>query len=84
MLFALVGMGFRKLQGKIPLADTNSFAIAAACHRPEKNKNAAVEGMMWGEVHTGSDSEVGHCYFTSMDVMVLVERELYAGFRRRA
>jgi hypothetical protein len=84
MLFALVGIGFRKLQGKIPLANTNSFAIAAACHRPEEDENAAVEGVMWGEVHTGSDSEIGHCSFTSMDVTAPVEGKLYAGFRRRA
>jgi hypothetical protein len=84
MLFALVGMGFRKLAGKIPLANSNSFAIAAACHRPEEDKDAALKGVMWGEVHRGSDSEVGHCSFTSMDVTAPVEGKLYAGLRRRA
>jgi hypothetical protein len=84
MLFVLVGMGFRKLQGKIPLANSNSFAIAAACHPPEEDKDAAFKGVMWGEVQTGSDSEVGHCSFTSMDVTAPVEGKMYAGFRRRA
>ena len=84
MLFALVGMGFRKLAGKIPLANSNSFAIAAACHRPEEDKDAALKGVMWGEVHRGSVSEVGHCSFTSMDVTAPVEGRLYAGLRRRA
>jgi hypothetical protein len=83
MLFVLVGMGFRKLQGKIPLANSNSFAIAAACHRPEEDKDAALKGVMWGEVQAGSDSEVGHCCFTSMEVTAPVEGKLYAGFRRR-
>jgi hypothetical protein len=84
MLFVLVGMGFRKLEGKIPLANSNSFAIAAACHRTEEDKDAALKGVMWGEVHRGSDSEVGHCSFTSMDVTAPVEGKLYAGLRRRA
>ena len=83
MLCVLVGMGLRKLQGKIPLANSNSFAIAAACHRPEEDKDAALKGVMWGEVQAGSDSEVGHCCFTSMDVTAPVEGKMYAGFRRR-
>jgi hypothetical protein len=83
MLLVLVGMGFRKLRGKIPLANSNSFAIAAACHRPEEDKDAALKGVMWGEVQAGSDSEVGHCCFTSMEVTAPVEGKLYAGFRRR-
>jgi hypothetical protein len=84
MLCVLVGMGFRKLQGKIPLANSNSLAIAAACHPPEEDKNAAVKGVMWGEVYTGSNCEIGHCSFTSMEVTTPVEGKLYAGFRRRA
>jgi hypothetical protein len=84
MLLVLVGMGFRKLKGNIPLANSNSFAIAAACHRPKDDKDAVVKGVMWGEVHTGADSEVGHCSFTSMEVTAPVEGKLYAGFRRRA
>jgi hypothetical protein len=50
LLFVLVGLGFCKLQGKILLANSNSFAIAAARHPPEEGKNAAVKGMMWAEV----------------------------------
>jgi len=84
MLFVLVGMGFRKLHGKVPLANSNSFAISAACHPPEEDKDAAVKGVMWGEVHTGSDSETGHCSFSSMDVTTPAEGKMYAGFRRRS
>jgi hypothetical protein len=84
MLFVLVGMGFRKLQGKIPLANSNSLAISAACHRPEEDKNAALKGVMWGEVQTGSDSEVRHCSSTSMEVTAPVEGKLYAGLWRWA
>jgi hypothetical protein len=81
MLFVLVGMGFHKLRGKVPLANSNSLAISAACHRPEEDKNAAVKGVMWGEVLTGSDGESGHCSFTSMEVTAPVEGKLYAGLR---
>ena len=84
MLLVLVGMGFRTLQGKIPLANSNSLAISAACHRPEDDKNAAIKPVMWGEVYTGSYGEVGHCTFTSMEVTAPVEGKMYAGFQRRA
>ena len=79
-----LGIGFRKLHGKVPLANSNSFANSAACHPPEEDKNAAVKGVMWGEVHTGSDSEIGHCSFSSMDVTTPAGGKMYAGFRRRA
>lgn len=83
MLVGLVGMGFRKLHGKVPLASSNSFAISAACHRPDEDTDAAVKPVMWGEVQTGSDSEVGHCSFTSLEVTAPVEGRMYAGFRKR-
>lgn len=83
MLLVLVGMGFRKLQGEIPLASSNSYAISAACHRPEEDTDAALKPVMWGEVQTGSDSEVGHCCFTSMEVTAPVEGRMYAGLRKR-
>jgi hypothetical protein len=68
MLFVLVGIDVCKLQGKIPLANSNSFAISAACHPPEEGKNAPIKGMVWGEVDTRSDSDVGNCSFNSMYV----------------
>lgn len=83
MLIVLVGLGFRKLHGKIPLASSNSFAISSACHRPKEDKDAAIKPVMWGAVQTGSDSDVGHCSFTSLEVTAPVEGRLYAGFRRR-
>ena len=83
MLVVLVRMGFRKLYGKIPLASSNSYAISAACHPPEQDTDAALKPVMWGEVQTGSESEVGHCCFTSMDVTAPVEGRMYAGLRKR-
>ena len=84
MLLVLVAMGFRKLYGEIPLASSNSFAISAACHRPEEDTDAAVKPVMWGEVQKSTNSELGHCSFTSMEVTPPVEGKMYAGFRRRS
>lgn len=47
MLFGLVGIGFRKLHGKMPLVGSNSMAISAACHRPDEDTDAAVKPVMW-------------------------------------
>jgi hypothetical protein len=68
ILFVFVRIDVCKLQGKIPLANSNSFAISAACHPPEEGKNAPIKGMMWGEVDTRSDSDVGNCSFNNMYV----------------
>jgi hypothetical protein len=68
MLFVLVGIDVCKLQGKIPLANSNPFAISAACHPPEEGKNAPIKGMIWGKVDTRSDSDVEDCSFNSMYV----------------
>lgn len=83
MLFVVVGMGFRKLHGKIPLASSNSMAISAACHRPDGDMDAAVKHVMWGEIQATMYNEVGHCTFTDMEVTPPIEGKMYAGFRKR-
>lgn len=83
MLVVLVRIGSRKLYGRIPLASSNSYAISAACHPPEEDIDAALKPVMWGEVQAGSDSEVGHCSFTSMEVTAPLEGRMYAGLRKR-
>jgi hypothetical protein len=47
-----LSIGFRKLQGKIPLANSDPFAVAAAYHPPEEDKDTTVKGMMRGEIDT--------------------------------
>jgi hypothetical protein len=79
-----LSIGFRKLKGKIPLANSDPFAIAAAYHPPEEDKDTAVKVMMRGEIDTWSDSDIGHRSRTSMDVTAPVEGKLYAGYRRQA
>lgn len=70
MMLVLVGMGFRRYEGAIPLASNDSIAISAACHGPETDNDAAILPVMWGVV-SGSldnDDDVGHCCFTSEEV----------------
>ena len=69
--------GFRKYSGSMPLVGSNSAAISAACHAPNGDINASVSPIMWGAVETGG--EVGHCCFTSFDVIPLESGKLYAG-----
>lgn len=82
MLLVVMSMAFRKLPGGIPLANSNSMAISAACHRPEHDTDAAFKSVMWGEIAATADSDVGHCTFTSIEVVAPVEGKMYAGMRR--
>lgn len=75
-----VGMGFRRLGGGcMPVAASCSLAIAAAAHRPEGDVDAAVLPVKWGEVAETRDADVGHCCFTSQEVVDVVPSRLYAG-----
>ncbi|KAJ5726248.1 uncharacterized protein N7483_007605 [Penicillium malachiteum] len=77
MMILLIGMSFRKYKSLIPVADSRSAAISAACHPPkdEDMENAAYGKLMWTETPgpTWWDSfedEIkegkGHCSFTSV------------------
>ena len=75
-----IGMGRRKLAGSsMPVAGSCSFALAAASHRPEGDVDAAVLPVKWGEVLEVGDAHVGHCCFTSQDVVGVVPGRMYAG-----
>lgn len=85
LLLALV-MGFRRFKSAMPVASSCSVAIAAACHRPAEDRDAAVLPVKWGEVQKSEDGrEVGHCCFSSFDVQDLTVNRMYAGvdIRRR-
>lgn len=67
---AAIGMGFRKLRGSsMPVAASCSLAMAAAAHRPAGDFDAAVLPVKWGEVVDMSNADVGHCCFTSQEVI---------------
>lgn len=79
MLLAVIAMGFRKLESNMPIAGSCSFALAAATHRPKEDVDASVLPVMWGEVPDMGSEDVGHCCFTSQEVVETVPERKYAG-----
>ncbi|PMD63797.1 uncharacterized protein K444DRAFT_492116, partial [Hyaloscypha bicolor E] len=50
MIAILVGLGFRRYKGGMPLSATCSVIISAACHRPDGDKEAHLFPVKWGAV----------------------------------
>ena len=75
--------GFRKSKGGMPLADSCSAAISAACHPPEADVDASMKRIMWGvmaeDCFQYEGESVGHCSFTSFKVEAPVVGKRYAG-----
>lgn len=68
MMVVAIGLGFRKHAGDpLIFAASNSFALAAAAHRPSNDVDAAVLPVKWGRV-VGDGDSVGRCCFTSKEV----------------
>ncbi|KAI9850909.1 MAG: hypothetical protein M1824_003016 [Vezdaea acicularis] len=78
LIIGAILIGFRRFKPGIPLAGSNSAAIAAACHAPEADTRAAVSAVQWGVVPTGNP-DFGHCCFTSQQVTPPMPDTLYAG-----
>jgi hypothetical protein len=75
-----IAMGFRKLEGNaMPVAASCSLALAAAAHRPTGDVDAAFLPVKWGEVVEMGNAEVGHCCFTSQEVLGVKPGRKYAG-----
>lgn len=84
ILIILVGLRSRDQKGQgMPVAGNCSFALAAAAHRPEWDVDAAFLPVKWGEVVEMGNDEVGHCCFTSQEVVEVVPQRLYAGDTRK-
>ena len=69
----------------MPLVQSCSFAIAAACHRPTDDVDAFKNEIQWGEVANrygeGEDKvaeNVGHCSFSADTVVEPQSGRLYA------
>ena len=74
-----IGLGFKKLEGHaMPVAASCSLALAAAAHRPAEDVDAAILPVKWGEVVKMGDADVGHCCFTSQEVVAVVPGRKYA------
>ena len=82
MIVSLVVLGARKYKASMPVASSNSLAIAAACHVPKDEFEAgdvSLKKLKWGVVD-GDESEdgVGHCCFSSMHVEPPKHAQAYA------
>lgn len=85
MVAATFAIGGRELKGfGMPVAGSCSFALAAASHRPRGDVDAAVLPVRWGEVEEMGNEEVGHCCFTSQQVVEIVHGKMYAGGLRQS
>lgn len=80
LIAVAIGMGHRELAGSsMPVAASCSFALAAASHRPVGDFDAAVLPVRWGEIVEMGNADVGHCCFTSQEVVSVVPGRQYAG-----
>jgi len=70
MIIFLIGLGFRRYKGGIPLICNNSLSISAACHPLVKERDAAHSKVMWGAVSHGDDTTPGRCCLTSTKSVV--------------
>ena len=82
MVLSLVVLGARKYDASMPVASSNSLAIAAACHLPKEELergDASLKKLKWGVVgDVDAESGVGHCCFSSQTVLNPKHARLYA------
>ena len=77
MLIALILVGLRRLDTKMPSAGSNSLAISAACHRPIGDNDADIMPVRWGAISHETVDGPGHCCITSFDVEDPIEGQRY-------
>ena len=73
MILTLYGLGLNWYEGSMPLLGSNSLAIAAACHPPADDINAATSKIAYGVLAGGGD----RVSFTSFEVGELQEGVVY-------
>ena len=76
-----IAISFRKSKHGMPRIRSCSGGISAACHPPEKDRNAALKEVKWGVVSSEwserEKTRVGHCSFSSFEVESPVDGQLY-------
>ncbi|KAI4166112.1 MAG: hypothetical protein LQ342_000543 [Letrouitia transgressa] len=83
-LVALVSIanGLRRYDNMMPLMDSCSAVISAACHPPKLDVDAAFKPIKWGVINDNESWDakprIRHCSFTSLDVSTPIEGQLYA------
>lgn len=66
ILLGVFASGFlRRYRSTMPMASTNSMAIAAACYRPPEDVDASLLPLRWGSVSWKAEGGVGHCAFST-------------------
>ena len=68
-------VGLRKYPNTMPLAGTNSAAIAAACYSLPGDQQSVTEPLQWGVV--SETDGIGHCSFSAGNVKPLVPGRIY-------
>ena len=79
MVILLVGMGFRKLDSRMPVAASYSVAISAEAHRSKDGSAASDPPVKLGELASGQEKDVSRCCFASVDVVEPAPKIPYAG-----
>jgi hypothetical protein len=87
MVAGIIGFGFVPFRRGMNLVGSCSVAISAACHLrgiEEGDGYAAAMGKLrWGDVGGGDEDGVGHCAFSTKDVVGPTVGKMYAGEVRR-
>ena len=80
MMAATLWVASRRLDGCMPLVQSCSFAIAAACHPPSGEVDAFRHAVQWGSIPGQNDDsdDVGHCCFSAEAVVEPQPGKLYA------
>ena len=84
MLVALFGVSAFKLKTGMPLVGRKSFAISAACHPPEWDRDAAERPLIWGATRHQEGTMPGHCCLTTSQVETPIVGDLYGGRDKQA
>ncbi|RDW74212.1 hypothetical protein BP5796_07654 [Coleophoma crateriformis] len=78
MLLPVLVLQLRKITFRIPSANHCSLVISAACHPPPDDRNAQLRNVQWGAVRARYGGKIGHCSFTSEEVLPPEEGKFYA------
>jgi hypothetical protein len=68
MVAILIATGMRRFKSGMPIVRSSSWSIAAACHHPHGDDDAAHKRVMWGAISHQDGDLRGHCCFTSFPV----------------
>jgi hypothetical protein len=81
MLLVLLVLGWMPFATSMPVASSNSLAIAAACHVMDgeyEKGDTALKKVKWGAVEEQDKDGIGHCCFSSLYVEEPKKGSLYS------